>query len=173
MKVRARLLSATVVALSAAALAVSPAGAQTYDVDNYTAVNVPVNISGTIMVGPVRVTYSIVANATACTYFSADSNDNLGVPEAGIAGSGCPSGGGTYSQVVCGTGLLSGSMDFTSPTGDTDSFTYSGVVVDGLFVVDETIPRKGVAVGEVVPALGQTCASGITQLSLTGTFLGV
>src|SRR5260221_2052629 len=172
MKVRARLLSATVMALSAAALVVSPAGAQLYDVDNYSAVNVPVNIGGTITVGPVMVTYSIVANATACTYFSADSNDN-GVPEAGLAGSGCPSGGGTYSQIACGTGTLNGFMNFTSPTGDMDSFTYSGAVVAGLFVVSGTIPRTGVALGLVIPALGQTCAGGITQLSLTGTFLGV
>src|SRR5947209_6031768 len=104
MNVRTRLLGVAAV-LGAATMAATPLVAQaTYDIDAYVFVNVPINSTGTVTVGPVTVSWSINIPVTACSYFSLDDSDPI-IPEAGIAGSGCTGTGvWTYAQVACGNG---------------------------------------------------------------------
>jgi hypothetical protein len=169
MKLRTRLL-AVAASVGAAAVAATPLVAQaTYDIDAYVFVNVPINSTGTVTVGPVTVTWTISIPVTACSYFSLDDADPI-IPEAGIAGSGC-SGTGvwTYAQVGCGTGTLTGNMTMVDG-GSQRSFTMTGLVTGFAATVAGTTSGLGVVTGHIqlVPSGTQTCVSGITGFTADG-----
>jgi hypothetical protein len=167
MKLRTGLLGLAA-ALGAATLASSPVAAAMVDIDAYAWVNVPVSSSGSVTVGPVTVTWTISIPITACSYFSYDGADGL-VPEAGIAGSCSGSGVLTYTG-ACGNGILTGMLNIQDG-GGSRSVTLTGVMTGFVGTLAGTTNGTGVATGQLAmtPQVGQTCASGITNFTSTGS----
>jgi hypothetical protein len=165
MKTRTRLLAVSA-ALGAAALAATPVAAQTYDVDAYVFVNASIHSTGTISLLGQTVTWSINLSAFVCAAVSLDNADPL-LPEVGVCAG---VGNGSFTQIACGTGTLSGSVN-PSSGGDTDTLNLNGVIVSGLALFTGSSARGGQVVGvaEIVPTAGQSCATGMSDLLATGT----
>jgi hypothetical protein len=107
-------------------------------------------------------TYTI-AGACSPTFPSYLSSDD-GLPHA------CPSltGTGTYSNVICGTGTLGGSMTITEPPGETADLLYTVVLVGGLGLVEGTFSDDGgsgfaVGVAVITPEPPNSCLTGVQQ----------
>jgi len=97
-------------------------------------------------------------------------------------------GGGLSLMTSCTSGLLTAAWTLTEPSGDVSSFTGRGVLVGGLMVVaastlvgsdgyrdpsTSSSPGDGVAVGVMLPALGQQCAlGGVSNLTVAATIVG-
>jgi hypothetical protein len=164
MKVRTRLLSLAA-ALGAATIAATPVAAQTYDVDAYVYVNASVSSTGSITVLGQTVTWNISISAFVCAFVSLDNADPI-IPEVGVCAG---VGSANYVQVVCGTGMLSGTMDMSNG-GDHDLITFTGPMVNWLATFTGTTssgaPVTGMA--HFIPSPGQSCATGITSLTATG-----
>jgi hypothetical protein len=160
MKVRTRLLSLAA-ALGAATVAATPVAAQTYDVDAYVYVNASVNSSGSITVAGQTVTWTISVSAFVCASFSLDNADPI-IPEVGVCAG---VGSAQYVQTVCGTGSLSGTMDIND-----DHINFTGNMVNWLAVFTGTTGSGSVVTGiaQFTPGVGQTCATGISNLTATG-----
>jgi hypothetical protein len=164
MKFRTSLVAATA-ALSAAALAATPAAAQVYDVDAYVFVNAGIHSNGAITLLGQTVTWSINLNAFVCAAVSLDNNDPI-IPEVAVcAGVGT----GTYTQIACGTGSVVGTLSASS-AGDTDSIAFTAQIVSGLAVLSGSTASgaRVVGVAQLLPAAGQSCVTGMTDLTATG-----
>ena len=165
MKTRTR-LAAVAASLGAATLAATPVAAQTYDVDAYVFVNASVHSSGSITLLGQTVTWSINLSAFVCASVSLDNADPI-IPEIGVCAG---IGNGTYNNIVCGTGTFAGTLDATESAGETDTMNLGGTMVSGLAVFNGTSGgSRVVGVADLVPAPGQDCVNGISELMATGT----
>jgi hypothetical protein len=167
MKHRAR-LAGVLAGLAATALAASPASAQTYDFDGYNYVFVPIHSTGSITVANVTVWWDINLDTTLCASYSLDNADPV-IPEIGLC---VGIGRLLYTQIVCGTGTLGGTVTMTEAGGDTDAMTVSGTMLNWIAVFTGTTSAGETVTGTAVitPAAGQNCATGITDLNGTGTW---
>ncbi|HXA28696.1 MAG TPA: hypothetical protein VN193_08095 [Candidatus Angelobacter sp.] len=110
--------------------------------------------------GPSTYTLAGACSPTFPSYISTDD----GLPHV------CPgvTGSGTYVNVVCGTGTLSGTLTITELPGETSGLAYTGVLVAGLGLIEGSYSDdggSGVAVGValITPEPPTSCLTGVQQ----------
>jgi len=108
-------------------------------------------------------TFSITGSCTP-TFPSFVSTDD-GLPAA------CPNltGAGSYSNVVCGTGTMAGTLNITEPAGESATATFTMVLIAGLGVLEGSYAddsgRVAIGVATVIPQPPSSCVSGVTVFS--------
>lgn len=113
-----------------------------------------------------------VAGSCSPTFPSYISTDD-GLPSA------CPNltGSGTYMNLICGTGLLTGTLTVTEPSGETATLSYTIVIVAGIGAVEAGFSDdggSGVAAGAAVitPEPPSSCLTGVQQFQLQAAVVG-